>query len=79
MTGSGETREAVPLTARAIEALKPEGAPYRVPDERCRGLAMRVAPSGVKDLGSGLPHSRDGQDAAAVAWANHRHQPRTGA
>jgi hypothetical protein len=48
MTGSGETREAVPLTARAIEALKPEGAPYRVPDERCRGLAMRVAPSGVK-------------------------------
>jgi integrase len=48
MTGSGETRKAVPLTARAIEALKPEGAPYRVPDERCRGLAVRVAPSGLR-------------------------------
>ena len=23
-------------------------APYRVPDQRCKGLAVRVAPSGVK-------------------------------
>jgi integrase len=28
--------------------LRPAEAPYRVPDQRCKGLAVRVAPSGVK-------------------------------
>jgi hypothetical protein len=28
--------------------LRPAEAPYRVPDQRCKGLALRVAPSGVK-------------------------------
>jgi integrase len=33
---------------RAIEALQPESEPYRVPDLRCKGLAVRVAPDGGK-------------------------------
>jgi integrase len=36
------------LTHRSIEALRPAEAPYRVSDQRCRGLAVRVAPSGLK-------------------------------
>jgi integrase len=36
------------LTHRSIAALRPAEAPYRVPDQRCKGLAVRVAPSGVK-------------------------------
>jgi integrase len=36
------------LTYRSIEALRPAEAPYRVPDQRCKGLAVRVAPSGMK-------------------------------
>ena len=39
---------AVLLTHRSIEALRPAQAPYRVSDQRCIGLAIRVAPSGVK-------------------------------
>jgi Arm DNA-binding domain len=46
--GSGLTRGAVLLTHRSIEALRPAQAPYRVSDQRCIGLAIRVAPSGVK-------------------------------
>jgi integrase len=46
--GSGLTRGAVSLTHRSIEALRPAEAPYRVSDQRCIGLAVRVAPSGVK-------------------------------
>ena len=46
--GSGLTRDAVSLTHRSIEALRPVETPYRVPDQRCIGLAVRVAPSGVK-------------------------------
>jgi Arm DNA-binding domain len=46
--GSGLTRGAQLLTRRSIEALRPGVAPYRVPDQRCKGLAVRVAPSGVK-------------------------------
>jgi integrase len=46
--GAGLTRGAQPLTHRSIEALRAAEAPYRVPDQRCRGLAVRVAPSGVK-------------------------------
>ena len=46
--GSGLTRGAVALTHRSIEALRRAEAPYRVSDQRCIGLAVRVAPSGVK-------------------------------
>ena len=46
--GSGLTRGTVSLTHRSIEALRPAEAPYRVSDQRCIGLAVRVAPSGVK-------------------------------
>jgi hypothetical protein len=46
--GSGLTRGAVSLTHRSIEALRPAEAPYRVSDQRCVGLAVRVAPRGVK-------------------------------
>ena len=46
--GSGLTRGAQLLTHRSIEALRPAEAPYRVTDQRCKGLAVRVAPSGLK-------------------------------
>ena len=46
--GAGLTHGAQPLTHRTIETLRPAEAPYRVPDQRCKGLAVRVAPSGVK-------------------------------
>jgi len=49
MVGAGTTRPAKALTAKTIEALRPDQAgPYRVPDARCNGLAMRVAPGGGK-------------------------------
>ena len=47
-SGSGRTRGTVSLTHRSIVALRPGEAPYRVSDQRCIGLAVRVAPSGVK-------------------------------
>jgi integrase len=46
--GSGLTRGTVSFTHRSIEALRPADAPYRVSDQRCIGLAVRVAPSGIK-------------------------------
>lgn len=46
--GAGLTRDAISLTQRAIDALRPSPRAYRVPDQRCRGLAIRVAPSGIK-------------------------------
>jgi hypothetical protein len=46
--GSGLTRGAQLLTHRTVEALRPAEAPYRVTDQRCKGLAVRVAPSGMK-------------------------------
>jgi integrase len=46
--GAGLTRGAQLLTHRAIETLRTAEAPYRVPDQRCKGLAVRVAQSGVK-------------------------------
>ena len=48
MPGSGETREAMALTARAIDALMPEDEPCRVPDQRCKGLGLRVAPGALR-------------------------------
>jgi integrase len=46
--GAGLTRGAQLLTHRSIEALRPGEAPYRMTDQRCKGLAVRVAPSGLK-------------------------------
>jgi integrase len=46
--GSGLTRDTVSLTHRSIESLRPGEVPYRISDQRCMGLAVRVAPSGVK-------------------------------
>ena len=49
MTGSGATRVAMALTWKAIEAMKPDRiGPYRVPDARAKGLALRVATTGGK-------------------------------
>jgi Arm DNA-binding domain len=46
-TGSGSTKKAQALTAKGVEALKPDqSGAYRVPDLRCRGLAARVAADG---------------------------------
>jgi hypothetical protein len=45
--GAGETRAKRALTHRSIEALRAEATPYRVPDAKSSGLAIRVAPSGV--------------------------------
>lgn len=45
---SGLTRGPVFLTHRAIENMRPSQQPYRVTDQRCAGLAVRVAPSGLK-------------------------------
>jgi hypothetical protein len=42
------TRCKTALTHRGVEALRPEAAAYRMPDLRCPGLAIRVAPSGLK-------------------------------
>jgi integrase len=46
--GAGLTRKAVALTHRSIEAMGVQGAPYRVPDAKCPGLAIRVAADGSK-------------------------------
>ena len=46
--GSGLTRGVLALTHRAIGSLRPTTKPFRVRDERCFGLAIRVAPSGHK-------------------------------
>ena len=46
--GSGKTRAKIVLTHRSIGALKSAAEAYRVPDLRCAGLAIRVAPSGLK-------------------------------
>lgn len=46
--GSGLTRGATSFTCRSIEALRPAETPYRISDQRCIGLAVRIAPSGLK-------------------------------
>lgn len=43
---AGTTKPKKLLTVRAIDAMKPEAAPYRVPDARISGLAVRVATNG---------------------------------
>jgi hypothetical protein len=46
--GSGMTRASEPLTHRFIVGLRPAAVTYRVPDQRCIGLAVRVSSSGGK-------------------------------
>jgi hypothetical protein len=46
--GSGKTKARLHLTARSIEALRSDAAPYRVTDARVAGLALRVAADGGK-------------------------------
>src|ERR1700678_1399935 len=46
--GSGLTRGGCSFPPRSIEALRPAEVPYRVSDQRCVGLAIRVALSGIK-------------------------------
>ena len=48
MSGAGKTQKKTTLNATVIKNLKPESEPYRVPDQLCRGLAIRVAVSGAK-------------------------------
>jgi integrase len=48
MSGSGKTKKEAALNATRIRNMKPEAEPYRVPDQLCRGLAIRVAVSGAK-------------------------------
>lgn len=49
-SGSGLTRGAIALTHRSIESLRRAEAPYRVSDQRCTGLAVRVAPSQAAEI-----------------------------
>lgn len=46
--GSGRKQSSIPLTHKAIEALRAQDRPYRITDARCAGLAVRVATSGLK-------------------------------
>ena len=47
-TGSGKTKDAEALTDKTIKAMKPGSEPYRVPDLRAKGLALRVGADGGK-------------------------------
>ena len=77
--GAGLTRGAQLLTHRTIETLRPAEAPYRVPDQRCKGLAVRVAPSGVKTWDLAYRIRGTGKMRRRVARPNDRREPRTGA
>jgi integrase len=48
MSGAGRKKKKTALNATVIKNLKPETEPYRVVDQLCRGLAIRVAVSGSK-------------------------------
>ena len=48
MGGSGKARRMEMLNAQKVEGFKPGAQPYRVPDARAKGLALRVAPTGAK-------------------------------
>jgi integrase len=48
MNQSKPTRGKIVLTHRGLEALRPADTAYRIADLRCPGLAVRIAPSGVK-------------------------------
>lgn len=42
------TRGKIALTHRGVDALRADKTAYRIVDQRCPGLAVRVAPSGLK-------------------------------
>ncbi|HEV7277094.1 MAG TPA: tyrosine-type recombinase/integrase [Devosiaceae bacterium] len=46
--GSGITKDRLLLTQKAIDGLRPGAEPYRIADQRCAGLAVRVATNGIK-------------------------------
>jgi integrase len=48
MGRAGKARSREMLNAQKVEGLRPEALPYRVPDARAKGLALRVAPTGAK-------------------------------
>lgn len=58
--GSGKTLQAKSLTQLTIQALKAEPRPYRLPDAKCAGLAIRVAVNGSKtwDFSFRLKHGK---------------------
>jgi hypothetical protein len=74
--GSGLTRGMVSFTHRALEALWPSYTPYRVSDQRCVGLAVRVAPSGVKTWDLLMADIAVGESAPGLAGACGRCEPR---
>jgi integrase len=47
-SGSGLARGKISLTHRGVEALRPSETAYRIADQRCIGLAVRVSPTGAK-------------------------------
>jgi integrase len=47
MNSKSQTREPVALTHRLLMTVKPESDAFRIPDQRCQGLAVRVSPAGV--------------------------------
>jgi integrase len=47
-SGSGLKQGVASFTHRSLEALLPKQAPYRVCDQRCTGLAIRVSSTGLK-------------------------------
>jgi hypothetical protein len=68
---AGLTKAAQALTAKGIEAMKPDrSGAYRVPDTRCKGLALRVAASG-KTWGLS-PSGSKAQASDAYPWAAMR-------
>jgi hypothetical protein len=75
--GAGRTRPPCALTHRTIEALSPERAPYRVPDSRCPGLAVRVAPSGLRTWDLAYRIRGTGKGTSAVARTISRCEPRS--
>lgn len=46
--GSGLKKHKLLLTQKTIEGLRPATEPYRVADQRCTSLAVRVATNGIK-------------------------------
>jgi integrase len=47
MAIKSSTRPRAALTHRLLESIKAERVAFRIPDARCKGLAVRVAPSGT--------------------------------
>jgi integrase len=81
ISGSGQTRAATSLTHRTIESFKAEDRPYRVPDTRCAGLAVRIATGGAKTFdfsyrikGTGVRRVSLGQFPADISLDDARNR-----